>query len=117
MKVSLFLFTYNAPIHVFKAITSLKKTKFRDYELIVLDNRSKPLTRAIISMLHKLGYIDKVKFNNENSLFAKGNNLVSQIAEKDTTHYLHINSDIFVKDCHWRTKLASLHPAEGGSVL
>ena len=48
MRVSLLMLTHNAPRYVFKSIISLKKTVFNDYELIVLDNNSKLITKSLV---------------------------------------------------------------------
>ena len=113
MKVSLLMLTYNAPWYVFKSIWTLRKTKGVDYELIVVDNHSKLLTRALVYIFYKCGYIDKLLLNKENSLFAKGNNIASKLVREDATHYLLINSDVKIVDPEWLEKLTRIHP-DGG---
>ena len=83
-------------------------------ELIVLDNASKFPTRFILKILKKLGFIDKLVLNPQNDFFARGNNLASQYASEDTTHYLLLNSDIKITDINCFNRLSSLHPKEGG---
>lgn len=114
MKVSLLMLTYNAPRYVAKSIVGIKKTRQVDYELIVIDNHSKIKTRALLIVLRLLGYIDKMYFNKENALFAKGNNLASTLTSTNSTHYCLINSDIDVRNPMWLSKLCSLHPENGG---
>lgn len=114
MKVSLLMLTHNAPRYVFRSIVSLKKTNFSNYELIVFDNNSHNITKCIILLLYIFGYIDKVRFSNENTLFAKGNNLASKLSDEDTSHYLLINSDIKVINKNWLKTLSMIHPEEGG---
>ena len=58
--------------------------------------------------------MDKIEFNNENSLFAKGNNLASKLSDEKATHYLLINSDIKITNKDWLKELALIHPREGG---
>jgi hypothetical protein len=116
MKISVLMLTYNAPTYVFQSIMGVHKTKKKtpNLELIVLDNSSKFPTRFILRILKSLGFIDKLVLNPRNDLFAKGNNLASQQASKDTTHYLLLNSDIKVNDSDCFNKLIELHPREGG---
>lgn len=108
------MLTYNAPLYVWKTISTLRKTKKVDYELIVVDNNSKPVTKKLVQKLYKKGLIDKLFMNSENSLFAKGNNIASTFASANSTHFLLLNSDIKIKSSDWLTKLISLHPSEGG---
>lgn len=105
-KVSILMLTYNAPKYVFNSILSLRKTQTDiPYELIVLDNHSNQTTRQLLRVLHKLGWIDQLYLNSQNDLFARGNNLASQLASPDTTHYLLLNSDIKVTDPKWLDRL------------
>lgn len=114
MKVSILMLTYNAPVYVWQTIKTLKKTKGVDYELIVVDNNSKKLTKKLVQRLYNKSFIDKLFLNPENSLFAKGNNIASTYASKNSTHYLLLNSDIKINDENWLTKLISIHPTNGG---
>lgn len=108
------MLTYNAPRYVLKSITEIKKTKGIDYELIVVDNNSGRKTKFLLRLLQLFGFIDKLHFNKENALFAKGNNIASKFASDDVTHYCLINSDISIKDPLWLSLLTSLYPQSGG---
>lgn len=109
------MLTYNAPLYVFKSIRTLRKTKSNTpYELIVVDNSSKWVTKLLVKILYKMEYINKVRFNEKNYLFAAGNNIASNICSEDVTHYLLLNSDIRVNDSEWLDKLIAIHPEEGG---
>lgn len=116
MKISILMLSYNAPYYVFKSIKDVHKSKkaSQNLELIVLDNASKFPTRFILKILKKLGFIDKLVLNPQNDFFARGNNLASQYASEDTTHYLLLNSDIKITDINCFNRLSSLHPKEGG---
>ncbi len=114
-KVSILMLTYNAPKYVYKSIKTVKeKTADVDYELIVFDNASKPITKFLLKHLNKKGYIDKLFLNDKNDLFAKGNNKASALADKKSSYYLLLNSDIEIKNEKWLSNLLSMHPANGG---
>ena len=71
------MLTYNAPKLVEHSIVTLRKyTKGVPFELIVLDNHSKRRTRKLLLKLQERGYINKIIFEDHNTLFAKGNNTV-----------------------------------------
>lgn len=116
MKISILMLTYNAPFYVFQSILNVHKTKkvTNNLELIVLDNSSRFITKLILKILYSLKIIDKLIFNSQNDLFAKGNNLASYEADKDSTHYLLLNSDIKINDINCFNKLMELHPENGG---
>lgn len=117
MKIGILMLTYNAPKYVAESIKTLKKTDDTIlYELIVVDNRSKWPTRLLLKRLYKQNYIDKLKFNKKNYLFAAGNNIASRLASEDVTHYLLLNSDIRIMSSDWLEKLVSIHPGNGGLV-
>lgn len=110
------MLTHNAPKYVYKSIKSLKevtKTGIQ-YELLVVDNKSDLLTRCILKHLKAQKYIDKLVFNTDNSLFAKGNNIASSLSDQKTKYYLLLNSDVEIMNPEWLDKLLAIHPAEGG---
>lgn len=114
-KVSILMLTYNAPRYVKKSIVSLKKlTKNSNYELIVVDNASKHPTIRTLYKLKSQGLIDKLYYNSQNDLFAKGNNIAARLASEDSDYYLLLNSDIEIKSSDWLDKLIELMPKEGG---
>lgn len=114
MKVSILMLTYNAPWYVYKSITTLKKTENVDYELIIVDNNSNIITRKILKLLYKKGYIDKIFFNDKNSLFAEGNNIASRMVDSSSKYLLLLNSDIKIIDKKWLMNLINIHPKNGG---
>lgn len=116
-KVSILMLTYNAPRYVKKSIVSLKKlTKNSNYELIVVDNASKHPTIRTLYKLKSQGLIDKLYYNSQNDLFAKGNNIAARLASEDSDYYLLLNSDVEIKSSDWLDKLIELMPKEGGIV-
>ena len=111
------MLTYNAPRYVKKSIVSLKKlTKNSNYELIVVDNASKHPTIRTLYKLKSQGLIDKLYYNSQNDLFAKGNNIAARLASEDSDYYLLLNSDVEIKSSDWLDKLIELMPKEGGIV-
>lgn len=118
MKVSILMLTYNAPKYVLNSIWTLAKTNKKiDYELIVVDNASGWKTKVLLALLRVIGKIDKLYYNGYNSLFAKGNNIASRLADERATHYLLLNSDVEIKDPDWLYKLSLLHDSPGISAL
>ena len=70
--ISIIMLTYNAPKLVEHSIVTLRKyTKGVPFELIVLDNHSKRRTRKLLLKLQERGYINKIIFEDHNTLFAK----------------------------------------------
>lgn len=109
------MLTYNAPRYVKKSIISLKKlTSNQNYELIVVDNDSKHPTVRTLYKLKSRGLVDKLYYNSNNDLFAKGNNIAARLASEDSDYYLLLNSDVEIKSPDWLDKLIELMPEEGG---
>lgn len=114
MKVSILMLTYNAPKYVKESILTLKEnTKNIDYELIVLDNHSKFMTRRLLKKLEKKGLMDKLILSDKNLLFAKGNNVAFEAAS-DSEYILLLNSDVKINSSNWLETLLKIHPKEGG---
>lgn len=122
MKIAILILTHNAPRYVFKTIKSFTKFTAKSYyrkldietELIIVDNKSKFLTRFLLKTLYKKGIIDKLYLNNKNDLFAKGNNIAASLSSSEVTHYLLLNSDIEIKSQDWLEKLTTIYPANEG---
>lgn len=109
------MLTYNAPRYVKKSIVSLKKlTSNQNYELIVVDNDSKHPTVRTLYKLKSRGLVDKLYYNSNNDLFAKGNNIAARLTSEDSDYYLLLNSDVEIKSPDWLDKLIELMPEEGG---
>ena len=107
------MLTYNAPRYVKKSIVSLKKlTSNQNYELIVVDNDSKHPTVRTLYKLKSRGLVDKLYYNSNNDLFAKGNNIAARLASEDSDYYLLLNSDVEIKSPDWLDKLIELMPEE-----
>lgn len=113
--ISIIMLTYNAPEFVKHSIVTLKKlTKGVSYELIVLDNGSKARTRKLLLELQQKGYINKIIFEDHNTLFAKGNNTASRLCSEESKYILLLNSDVEICDGYWLKKLLERH--ERGAI-
>ena len=109
------MLTHNAPKCILESINGVNKAKEKtELELIVLDNASELPTKRLLEKLNEEGMIDKLVFNPQNDLFAKGNNLASTYASEYTTHYLLLNSNIKIIDSNCFNKLMEIHPQDGG---
>lgn len=110
-KVSILMLVHNAPQYLLESIETLRTVTDNQvpYELIVLDNASDEMTLDLLKELQEIGAIDKLLLNDENSLFAKGNNLASEFVSDDATHYLLLNSDVSIKSSDWLKELTEIH--------
>ena len=108
MKVSILMLTYNAPLYVYKSIKSLKQTNNVEYELIVVDNNSNNITKKLLWSLYRKKLINKLYFNNENALFAGGNNLAAKLSDKKSSYICLLNSDIEIKNPSWLENLVNI---------
>lgn len=55
------------------------------------------------------GYIDKLIFEKENTLFAKGNNTASSLCNTNSDYILLLNSDVEIRDKDWLRILLENH--------
>lgn len=107
--VTIIMLSYNAPLYTKHALRTLKYTEGVDYEIIVLDNNSKQSTKKMLNRMKKKNYIDKLVFENTNTLFAKGNNTASLLCDEKSEYILLLNSDIEVRDKNWLDLLLQHH--------
>ena len=107
--VSIIMLVYNAPLLTLQTLYTLKRTKNVNYEVVVLDNGSKPITKWILQKLYNLGYIDTIVTSKENTYFAGGNNLAAKYCNESSKYYLLLNSDIKIKNPHWLEYLINAH--------
>lgn len=109
------MLTHNASEFVKHSIVTLKEhTKGVTYELIVLDNNSGIRTRRLLLELQRKGYINKIIFEEHNTLFAKGNNTASRLCSEESEYILLLNSDVEICDDYWLKKLLERH--ERGAI-
>jgi hypothetical protein len=108
-RVAILILTHNAPRYVHKTLASLRRTRGVEYEVIVVDNASHWLTRVVLQRCLRHRWIDKLCMLNYNSLFARGNNIASRLAEPAATHFLLLNSDIEIRNPDWLKNLLAQH--------
>lgn len=109
MKVSIIMLTHSAKKYVKISIQTLRRrTNYGGrggYELIVVDNDSDFRTKHLLSRLYFNGSIDKLVFSKENLMFAKGNNVGSELTSPSSEYILLLNSDVEIRDSAWLTKM------------
>jgi len=109
VKVSIIIPTYNAPKYCKITLDTLKRTQGVDYEVIVVDNSSRWITKILLLWCWLRGKINRLCLLDENMMFACGNNIGALQASSASTHILLLNSDMNIKDPLWLKKLLNLH--------
>ncbi len=107
--VGILILTHNAPEYVDKTLTSLATTQGVEYEVVVVDNCSKPENVEALHRHKQAGRIDQLLELDYNSLFAKGNNLAAELARPSSTHFVLLNSDIEIKHPAWLSFMLGVH--------
>lgn len=116
-RVSIIILNWNGLKNTIDCLESLKKTKYPNYEIIVVDNGSKGNEAGMLEKKYK-DYIRLIK-NKENLGFAEGNNVaIREIIKAKTSDYiLTLNNDITVEP-DFSSELIDtvrIHP-EAGSI-
>jgi glycosyltransferase involved in cell wall biosynthesis len=109
LKVSIIIPVYNALYYTKKCLTTLKKTRGISYEIIVVDNNSRFITRLYLTYALSVGRINYIHKSKDNLYFAKGNNLGVSLTSSDSTHVLLMNSDVRIDSPDWLYVLLSRH--------
>lgn len=108
--VSILMLVHNAPDYAELAVRSVRsRTEGVRFELVVVDNASEEITRALLRSLHEEGLIDRLELLDRNTLFAEGNNRAAALASPDATHFLLLNSDVQVRSRRWLRRLLDRH--------
>lgn len=107
--VSIIILTHNAPVYVNLVLSSLQMTENKDYEIIVVDNASDMETKCILWEKYRDGLIDKLLFLDNNTFFARGNNIGASLASSKSEYLLLLNSDVEIKSPLWLDKLLDLY--------
>lgn len=117
MKVGILILTHNAPEYVKETLETLRvntQASRIDYEVVVLDNASDNETKQLLKALKDSGgYIDKLQFSEENTLFARGNNMAAEMSSADCDMLLLLNSDVRINDRLWLEKLVGMKSRGG----
>lgn len=101
--VAIILVNYNGYVDTVECIKALKKMKYENYEIIVVDNGSDNKNYEYINQIkEQADYI----WSSENTGFAGGNNIGIKFAKKKykPDFYLLINNDTVV-DCNFLSRL------------
>ena len=97
-EASIVIVTRNAFAYCVKLFRSLPRTRDVDYEVVVVDNRSRLPTRLLLIGLALTGRINRLCLMDRNTLFAEGNNVGVAAASRAAPHVLLLNSDVEVRD-------------------
>jgi GT2 family glycosyltransferase len=112
--VSIVVVTFNALPYVLRLLRSLPRTRDVDYELVVVDNRSRLPTRLVLMAASLLGRIQRLVLLDRNTLFSPANNIGAAASSRTSRYVLLLNSDVEVRDPRWLERLLELH--EGGAT-
>lgn len=109
VKVSIIIVTFNAVRHCRITLNSLSRTRGVDYEVVVVDNNSRWLTKLYLLWARFRGKINSLCLLDRNTLFAGGNNIGAGLVSPDATHFVLLNSDVRIMDPLWLRKLVDIH--------
>jgi len=101
-KVSIIICVWNCLDYLKKCIETIPKTKFKNYEIVIVDNGSNEETQNYIKQLKTKKIISKAIFNNVNLGFSKGNNVAIESCDNDV---LLLNSDTEIIQEDWLEKM------------
>ncbi len=108
-EVSIVIVTHNAFLYCLRLFRSLNRTTDARYELVVVDNRSRWPTRLLLSTLALRGKINRLCLLGRNTLFAEGNNIGVDTADREAPLTLLLNSDVEVRNPRWLRLLIDGH--------
>jgi hypothetical protein len=107
--VSVVVVTHNALRYTLRLLWSIRRTRGVAYEVVVVDNRSRPPVRAVLAVCALLGRIQRLCLLDRNTLFAEGNNIGAAATSRTATHVLLLNSDVEIRHPDWLLRLVGLH--------
>ncbi|MGV3559175.1 glycosyltransferase family 2 protein [Larkinella arboricola] len=98
MKLSIIILNYNSSSYTLDCVDSIRnRTQLVDYEVIIVDNNSRPEDRGRLDSLTKLPHV-KIARSRINLGFAGGNMLGLQVADPSSTYYFFLNNDCQLLD-------------------
>jgi hypothetical protein len=112
--VSLIVVVHNAFLYTLRMLRTLPRTRGVDYELVVVDNRSRLPTRLLLIAAALFGRIQRLCLLERNTMFAPGNNIGLGLTSRSARHVLLLNSDVEVRDPDWLARLLAHH--QGGAT-
>jgi GT2 family glycosyltransferase len=98
--VSIVMLSWNAPEYTTKALESIRAHTAEPYEVIIVDNGSKPETLAVLRTMDDPHV--RIVYNKENRGFSGGNN--DGIAHAGGEYVIILNNDVIVTP-HWAEDL------------
>jgi glycosyltransferase involved in cell wall biosynthesis len=107
--VSLVVVTHDAFPYVRRLLRSLPRTRGVAYEVVVVDNRSRQLTRAYLALRAIRGDVQRLCLLERNTLFSPANNIGAAAASRSARYVLLLNSDTEVRHPDWLLRLLELH--------
>ena len=107
--VSILIVAFNAPRHLLRLFLSLRQTSGVDYEIVVVDNRSRARTRWLLHVLASRGVINSLTLLDRNTLFAGGVNTALRVSRPESRYVLLLNPDIEIQDPRWLARLLEVH--------
>jgi GT2 family glycosyltransferase len=102
--VSIAIVTYNATEYVRRCLTSLRALTATPHEVLVVDNASRPDTRAY---LQTVPWID-LTLNDENRLWCPALNQAFARAHAASRYFLLLNPDVEILRADWLDRLIAL---------
>ncbi len=106
--ISIIMLVHGAPVYTKNTIETLQGTR-GEFELIVLDNASDIKTKKLLLKLQDRGWIDKLIYSRDNTLFAKGNNIAFRGCAEKSDKIVLLNSDIDIRNKDWLIEMEKLH--------
>jgi glycosyltransferase involved in cell wall biosynthesis len=107
--VSILIVAFNAPRHLLRLFRSLTQTSGVDYEVVVVDNRSRAPTRWLLHVLASTRAINRLTLLDRNTLFAGGVNTALRVSSPASRYLLLLNPDIEIRDSDWLRRLLDVH--------
>jgi Glycosyl transferase family 2 len=114
--VAIIVVSFNALGYARRMLRSVRRTIGVDYEIVVVDNRSRLATRLFWTAQRFMGRINRLALLDRNTFYAEGNNIGVAMACRDATHVLLLNTDCEVLDPAWLQRLLAVH-REGATGL
>lgn len=105
--VSICIVTHNARDHVRSCLKSIRARSHVAYELVVVDNASRPETRELLRAQPDL----KLALNDDNLLWAAGINQAIGMADPGSPYLLLLNPDIEVLADNWLEVMLAIFAA------
>lgn len=94
MKISVVILAHNAVGYVFTTLRSLGRQQGVDYDVVLVDNGSGPVSRVVLYVYAVIFGIQTFVRSSTNRFFSPGMNMGARLANRDASHILLLNSDV-----------------------